>query len=918
MAHESIDDLYARWQKNPDAAATATLCEALRAGNRPDLVEIVGGYAGRQLDLGALLAAARMYVDAGRLDDAQAALLAAGRLAPHEGEVYRWLGEVLLRRGDVERAEKVLEKAVQFGSAAEAAPLLERARALVMTRRTSGATAPVARRVPGPAARNERPAAPDPSRRFAPAESDDEVATQIRHGNDVRAAMEAALAPLSSPLPAAGGAPSPLAVPTRVAPPPPAPARTAAFERAAGPGPASPPHAAGGRPSFAYPTDAPQGRRFLDALARPPAEVGGASIPEARDVLDALQIAGVYEPDVAAPPQAFFWAKPERVRSFFGMATLIALAVVLVGAGTGTYFYVTSRRAKQHVEAEQLLAKVDQDLRASDAELLEPSEKAISRAFELESRSPHAALTWLRERALKGLLEGGADVAFEDATQRAKTVGIEEKQVAFAYVASFLFQGDTAGAASMIAKWDSVAKEDPWFELLAGATFERAGDARAIERYDSAVKLDPELVLGQALLARAMAVDGDARRAADLAKEFRARHPERPEGAALVALAWTRDPNRGEPPAEVADVTDKADRLPVALRAVPHAARAVLALHRGAVDEAKPSLQKGLGLADTPGVAAWLGSIALVTGDEALARKAALTAVSFSAVYPPARVLAARVALLGARLDEALKAAEDLPPSSADVAIVTAAVSYERLDGERMARAFEAVTEDVRKEPAALALVRGQALLAGDPSGIAEGAVLGMASDEAPWSDVVAMDWALDTGDLALAKKIAEGWRGEPRAMRAVRLSRLARYEGQLEDADKYSQRALETGTVTVRTLTERVFTLVAMKRDEEALALFKTHPNVGGPLAKWLRAYAVAAHGKLDEARAIVSQEDPPPDLAPMPARVVAAAAYAMMKDTRRGGEYVRPIAKAGFMNPDVTFALERLGAGKAARRGR
>ena len=138
MSHESIDDLYARWQRNPDAAETTALCEALRGGRRPDLVEIVGSHASRQLDVRALLAAARMYSDAGRLDDAQSVLLAAGRLAPRDGDVYRWLGEVLLRRGDAERAEKVLEKALQFGADLGARPLLERARALIPMQRTSG------------------------------------------------------------------------------------------------------------------------------------------------------------------------------------------------------------------------------------------------------------------------------------------------------------------------------------------------------------------------------------------------------------------------------------------------------------------------------------------------------------------------------------------------------------------------------------------------------------------------------------------------------------------------------------------------------------------------------------------------------------------------------------------------------------
>ncbi|OJY31416.1 MAG: hypothetical protein BGO98_15230 [Myxococcales bacterium 68-20] len=985
MSHESIDELYARWQRTPDVVVTTALCEALRGGRRPDLVEIVGSHASRQLDVGTLLAAARMYSDSGRLDDAQSVLLAAGRLAPRDGDVYRWLGEVLLRRGDAERAEKVLEKALQFGTDLGARSQLERARALVPMQRTAGQPAvaeAVARAgAPAPAWQQQQHQHHHhhQSARLVPAESDEDIETQIRKNDEVRAAIEAALAPIAAPMPAAGR-PAPAPPPFGYVPPAPpsddlaysAPTLGIGFgaqqkpqtrdnqagqlsSRSLGLGPQPPgaegpsPHASASTAAFGGPAAGPDsslplaaanpflapgmapnerggrveppGNPLLEAMARPAPRLGGAAIPEARDVLDALQIAGVYEPDGAVAPQAFTWSKPERVRQLFSTVTLIALAVVLIGGGVGTYYYVTDKRAKQHLEAEQLLAQVDKDLRASNATLLEPAEKSISRTFELESRSPHAALTWLHERALVGLLKGGQDLAFEDGAQRAKAVGIEEKKIAFAYVASFLFQSDTAGAAAMVAKWDSAAQDDAWFHLLAGATFERAGDPRALERYSAAVKLDPELIVAQVLLTRAMAVDGDPQRAAELAKEFRLRYPDRAEGFALVALAWMRDPFRADEPPEIEEVTTKGDSLPVSLRSVPHAARAIRALRTGAqdaraLDEAKPSLQKGLAVADTPGIAAWLGSIALTTGDEELARKAALTAVSFSAVYPPARVLAARVALLGARLDEALKAAEDLPPTSSDVAIVTAAVSYEKLDGERMARSFDAIPDDARKLPFAAPLTRGQALLAGNLGALTSDKVKAMAGDEAPWADLVAMDWALDAGELDLAKKIAEQWRGEPRAMHAVRLARLARYDGRLEEADKLSRVALETGTVTMRALTERVFTLVALKRDADALALFKTYPNIGGPLAKWLRAYATAAHGKIDDARAIVSQEDPPPSAAAMPARIIAASAYAMMKDARHGTDYVKPIAQAGFANPDVVFAAEKLGAGKVPRR--
>lgn len=394
---------------------------------------------------------------------------------------------------------------------------------------------------------------------------------------------------------------------------------------------------------------------------------------------------------------------------------------------------------------------------------------------------------------------------------------------------------------------------------------------------------------------------------------LRTKYPDRVEPMALVALAWARDPMRGDEPAEVKAVTDKTDALPNPLRAVAHAARGIVALEKRAVDEAKPALQKALSVAETPGVAAWIGSIALATGDEALARKAALTAVSFSAVYAPARVLAARVALLGARLDEALKAVEDLPPSSADVAVVTAAVAYEKLDAERMSRAFDAVDASSKSLPFVLPLVRGQALLSGSTKEFgAADKVLDMADGDGPWADLVAMDYALDTGDPDLAAKIAAQWTGDVRSPRAIRLARLARYQGKNDEADRLSKAAMEGGTVTIRALAERVFTLVALNKAADALALFKTYPNVGGPLAKWLRAYAVASGGKLDEARSAVSSEDPPPALAPLPARTIAAAAYGAMKDTRHGNEYTKSILQAGFANPDLAFAAEKLGLGK------
>jgi tetratricopeptide (TPR) repeat protein len=1023
---ESIDDLYSRWQRNPDVSQTVALCDALRGTRRMDLVEIVGSHAARQLDVHTLTAAARMYTHTGRLDDAQQVLIAAGRLAPRDGDVYRYLGEVLLRRGDAERAEKVLERAMQFGAKdPTAGTWLDRARTLLPTQQSSGMMAvaqEIARVASGDlagrgAAKARRDSVPD------------DAETQVRKNDDVKAALGAATRPpMPAPAPAAGrpavpapnapphrAAPAALAAPpslepalpqfglptasgigedffpgfgagaakagTRDAPPDdaelfdstfdavfgaaiaeagsfgapqtasvglPAPSQAVnASAMSPGTSPFMPPSGGDGasgagmaaafgaaavaKPPPQPPADLPVNPFLVPAKAPRPVGPNGAAMPEARDVLEALQVSGVFEPEGAGRPQVFAWDKPQKGKRRIGsVAALVGLAVAIIGGASGTYYYVTDKRAKQHVEGEKLLAKIDGDLAASDARLLEPSEQGLAKAFDLESRSPHAALTWLHERGLVGLLKGGENVAFEDGTQRAKEVGVEEKHLAFAYVASFLFQGDTAGAAAALAKWDGKADDDAWYQLIAGATFERAGDGRALERYAAAAKLDPQLVIAQVLLARATAVDGDPHRAGELAKELHAKYPDRVEGATLVALAWARDPMRGEPPAEAKEIVDKLDVLPTPLKAVPPAVRALLAIDQHKTDEAKAALQKGLSVADTPGIAAWLGSIALATGDETLARKGALIAVSFSAVYPPARMLAARVALLGVRLDEALKATEELPTTSPDVAIVSAAVAYEKLDGERMRTALDALPEDAKKLPFLVPLVRGQALMAGNAQALGADCAtsgsaclaakaLDMADDDTPWADIVAMDAALDTGDIDLAHKVAANWQGDAntvRALRAVRLAKLARWDGKTDDADRYSRAALEGGTVTVRALAERVFVLGSMGKAGDAVALFKAYPNVGGPLAKWLRAYAVASNGKLEEARAIISTEDPPPPLASLPARMYAAMAYGAVKDTRHGNEYVKALVQAGFANPDIATAAEKVGVGKVARK--
>ncbi len=428
-----------------------------------------------------------------------------------------------------------------------------------------------------------------------------------------------------------------------------------------------------------------------------------------------------------------------------------------------------------------------------------------------------------------------------------------------------------------------VQRREPWYQLLAGATLARAGDAHSIDRFAAATELDPGLVIAQVELARATALDGDPAKAMERAKVVKEKLPGRPEGPALVTLAWARDPSRGDAPSDVDQTIRNAADLPILLQFVPNAVQGLRAVSAHDWATAKDQVEKGLAVADGPGVAAWLGSIALDTGDEQLARKAALAAVSFSAVYPPARMLAARVALVGARLDEALKATEELDATSPDVAVVRGATAYERLDVDGLARALEAVPPEAQKIPFLATILLAPDVLDAARL-IAPEKLVDMADDEAPWSDLVAMDAALDQGNMDQADTIAAQWKGgEDRPLRALRLSRLARFEAKLDAAEADSLTALTRGTVTPRVLAERVFVLVARGKGGDAGPLLAKYPLVLGPLGTWLSAYVAASQGKVDEAKARTSTLDPPPPGAPLEARVIAASALAAMHERHR-----------------------------------
>ncbi|HEV3191341.1 MAG TPA: hypothetical protein VGY54_12620, partial [Polyangiaceae bacterium] len=598
---DPIDELVQRWKRNPSAATTVALCDALRGNPRRPLVEQVGKVAAQRhaKDVNVQVSVARMYIESAHLSNAQAVLVAAGKQAPRDARVYRWLGEVLLRRGDAERAEKVLERAIQLGAREPETQLwLERARVFLAMQATAGPEA-VAAEIAGARTGEPNGSAPE-------IVTDSELQVVAKSEGDIVTVVE------RNPL-----AKLPVAAP-----------RTRAATRAiASPKPPEPPPI----PSRFDPSTAAKDRFTPPGVREssyPPGR-DNVMVSYPRDVLDALALSGIFESQQGALAG---WDRPSKGPKRKGAALLIVSMILFLGASIGTYGFYRQKRAAQHLQAEALLTEVEAQLHGGKPEALHDAERKIGIALELESRSPRAALDWTRERAMVGLLKSGADVAFEDAMARAKEVGVPDEKFAFARVASFLLQGDTAGAAGVLPRWDGPAAGDAWYQLVAGATLERAGDARARDRYAAAAKLDPELLVAEVALTRAAAFAGDPDQAMRLAKGLRARMPDRAEPAALVALAWGRDPLRetAPAPAETEDLAKRADELPSGLRFVPHAIAALRALDLRSFDDARAEAQKGLAVAESPGAAVWLGTISLALGDEALARKAALSALQLS------------------------------------------------------------------------------------------------------------------------------------------------------------------------------------------------------------------------------------------------------------------------------------------------
>jgi tetratricopeptide (TPR) repeat protein len=949
----ALDELLARWRENPDSGTTLALCTYLGASGREPLIREVGSTAEawHKDDARVMLAVGRMYLDAVLLQEAQGALVAAGKLDQSDPAPYRYLGEVLLRRGDAQRAEKVLARALQMGAIeADTRMWHDRATVYVALQQRVGMRAvadEIERTCP------KRNSIPPPT--LSADEADDLLGAPM-HRPPARPAPK--LVPSVPPPPKLVSTPAPRLVST----PPPLPAYrsdvisdhdapTGRFAAGAGPGRAGrtepqpihsraavaeafiPPLAAMPAREPRYPapmavpspppsplppprSQMPAPRSPLPPARRPPpsakptppmsrAPVLGqddSPSPPAETILDHLARVGVFERGGGAPPA---WVTPPRARQR-GTLLFIIASVLALGGGYGGFRYVHGVRTERMATARRIETEVGKLLETGKVEDLKKTDGKLSEVFELDSRSQAAAILWLRNRVLSALMLPGEPRGIESALARCKTLDVDESKTAFGKLTSFLAEGDLAGAAAIMPKWDERAKNDPFYHLAAAAMLERAGDVRAVGRYQQAFDLEPDLLIARVFHAELVTLELGLGSGRPLVNDVSSRLGDGPVARALQGLVWAVDANAGEFPASARIADADRDKLPAQLLAIPYVVDARIAARQDRTADALAALDKGLHVTATPAMATGIGQVAIELGDEPLARQATLRALSFSALYPRARSLAARVALLGAHVDEAKHAIQELDAKSTEVTIVRAASAYESLDLSELESAVHDMGADAAAGPGvALSAALGIALGRKYPDAKT---LEQMAVPAVPWGDLIAVDAALDTGKMDLAQKIAGRWgpRGSVPTY-ALRLSRLYRYAGKTDEAVKASDDAMVAGGVTPRVLVERFDALVAAKNVQGARDLLAQYPIVLGPMTEFLKASLDVVDGKAARAKVAVARLEPPPEGAPILFDLIAARAFVAGGDARAKPLVMRLLRTP--RNPDVLEQARAVG---------
>lgn len=574
------------------------------------------------------------------------------------------------------------------------------------------------------------------------------------------------------------------------------------------------------------------------------------------------------------------------------LVTLLALALIAVPVAVALW----QRQEANEKDAKELCYQAAAALSAGGPTATQVVNDNLARALDLAPSSAEVATCLTRVRALE-VLEQEPSIAGElqKMISGAEDLGASDAEVAYLDVVAAVGTRDASRAEALVARYDQdpARRVHAVYELSAGATMELVGDARAVDRYKAALGLESSLFAAQVRLARALLLGGAYAQGVIRVQELFQTTPGRAETRTLDALASYLDPTRenaGQVPLDL----PPPEELPVTLRGIARALSATFASDRSARAAA---FAMAVTETDAPASAVFCGTLALRFGEIGVARDAATRAVETAPTYAPAHVLAARVALLEGRAEEAQRQLTGLDGPA--VSAVRALVAYETADTQRLAelagliRNPEAIGYAIVS--AAQERTRGERALSVEQ-------IEALAVRRDVWGPIIAMDGALDRGDLKLAERLL-GAHADIFAtpLGAQRRGRLLRYEGKLDEARK-----VLAGAPLVRpALIERAF-LDAEVPAERARALTSLGERYE-PERKWVEAYL---NGRTSPAKAapILGKLKVPAENEPFSLRLTAALAMSTARDLR-GADLVRGLIASHRQNPDVIRAAVGVG---------
>ncbi len=115
MNAENLDVRLLRFRSRRDESPHVLADALLAAGRLPEALEVAqSGLVESEDDCGLLVLEGRAWFEQGDLPQAQAALLRAAKKHPREKDPYRWLAQVLMKRGEPMRAVQVLDRAISI------------------------------------------------------------------------------------------------------------------------------------------------------------------------------------------------------------------------------------------------------------------------------------------------------------------------------------------------------------------------------------------------------------------------------------------------------------------------------------------------------------------------------------------------------------------------------------------------------------------------------------------------------------------------------------------------------------------------------------------------------------------------------------------------------------------------------------